>query len=255
MNSKTMEGIKMTEWENWVGNIPPSHRDTRRRKYSGDWEQKAIAPINIEHIRAFASLFDETQYDVGGTFIFTNGNKIAEEQAKYFIRLFLNQLDKTYFGNKAARKNIRVERQVFIHRTHKGGRYIHFHIWFRSLGNRLLFNETLKEVWKQSNAFADEAEVKPLVAGSGIYGWREHIAELGNDDWMTKLSHTDKGSREYLEARQGLSQATLNRLAKIHHQADDIVERIKQERPVRERKQRQRDWVNRSGKQKQDLLH
>jgi hypothetical protein len=225
------------------------------KTYKAEHEQRALAPIKSEHIRAFASVFDETRYDVGGTFTFTNGNTIDEEQAKYFIRVFLNQLDKAYFNNKAARKNIRVERQVFIHRTHKGGRYIHFHIWFPILGNIFLFNETLKEVWKQSNAFADEAEVKPLVAGSGLYGWREHIAELGNEDWMTIESHEDLGSKEYLEARQGLSQATLNRLAKIHYQADDVVERIKQERPMRKRKQRQRDWVNRSGKQKQDLLH
>ena len=229
---------------------------TTKPRYRGEYEQKALAPINSEHIRAFASVFDETQYDVGGTFTFTNGNTIDEEQAKYFVRLFLNELDKTYFGNKAARKNIRVERQVFIHRTHEGGRYIHFHIWFRNLGNRFLFAKTLQEVWRQSIYSAGEVEIRPLTGGSGFYGWREDIGELGKDCWMTELSHTDKGSREYRAILQeGLPQATLDRLYKLHYQAEGILDRINQERPMRAKKERQRDWVNRSSKQRPDLLH
>jgi hypothetical protein len=225
-------------------------------RYRDEYEQWALAPINSEHIRAFSSVFDETQYDVGGTFTFTNGNTIDEEHAKHFVRLFLNELDKTYFGNKAARKNIRVEREVFIHRTHEGGRYIHFHIWFRNLGNRLLFAKTLQEVWKQSIYSAGEVEIRPLIGGSGFYGWREDIGELGKDCWMTDLSHTDKGSREYLEVLQhGLPQETLDRLYKRHYQAEGILDRIREERPMRAKKERQRDWVNRSSKQRPDLLH
>jgi hypothetical protein len=227
-----------------------------KRNYTAENEQRALAPINSEHIRAFASVFDETQYDVGGTFTFTNGNTIDEEQAKYFVRLFLNELDKTYFGNKAARKNIRVEREVFIHRTHEGGRFIHFHIWFRNLGNRLLFAKTLQEVWKQSIYSAGEVEIRPLIGGSGFYGWREDIGELGKDCWITDLSHTDKGSREYLAVlKHGLPQATLDRLYKRHHKEEGILARINQERPMRAKKERQRDWVNRSSKQRHDLLH
>lgn len=225
-----------------------------KRTYQADYEQNALAPITSEDIQAFASLFDENHYDWGGTFTFTNGNVIPEEHAKYFVRLFLNELDKIYFGNKAARKNIRVDRQVFLHRTYEGGRYIHFHIWFRNLGNPSTFAMTLEKLWKQSIYTAGGVTVKPLMGGSGLYGWREDISELGMNSWLQDYSHTDHGSREYDLARQGLSQETLDRLGKLHCRPEGILGRIHQMRSITKTHDRQRAWANRTV-QRQDLLH
>src|SRR6056300_1513174 len=93
--------------------------------YTQKDEQRVIAPITSEHMRGFGTLFDESTYDIGGTFTFLNGNTINEADAKIQLRRFLNEIDKVYFGNQASRKNIRVEREVFIHRKHLGGRFIH----------------------------------------------------------------------------------------------------------------------------------
>ena len=168
--------------------------------YTQKDEQRVIAPITSEHIRGFGSLFDETKYDVGGTFTFVDGNTIHEADAKTQLKKFLNKIDKVYFGNKASRKKIRVERAVFIHRKHEGGRFIHFHVWFRKIGMYHNFNQVLENVWMKAIRNADVPVVKPLSKGAAFYGWREDMSALGLDSWMDDCSHTDSGSREYQHA-------------------------------------------------------
>lgn len=225
-----------------------------KRTYSIAYEQSALAPVSENEKQAFSTLFDEKRYDIGGTFTFRNGNTIDEETAKYFARLFLNELDKIYFGNKAARKNIRVEREVFIHKNYRGGRYIHLHIWFRSIGRLNIFSESLKELWKKSVYCAGAVEVKLLVSGSGFYGWREDSYELGKESWLTEISHTDNNSREYLAAQQELPQATLNRISQLHKKSADKIERAKEMRPISKTHARQRVWATNIRSKKQDSV-
>lgn len=166
--------------------------------------------------KEFARTFDQAGYDIGGTFIFTDGNTIQEPHAVYFCRLFLNELDKVYFGNAVSRKNIRLERDVFIHRTHDGGRWIHFHIWFKSVGKKELFRITAEKVWKKSIHNAGDAVVKEYSKGAGWYGWKEDREELGYNSWLQDLGHTDTGTTLYQESQIELKQDTLDRLNKLH---------------------------------------
>jgi hypothetical protein len=188
--------------------------------YKAPFEQAALNKLDYKTEQAFGGIFSSSSYELMATFTFTDGNRISKDIAHWQMSLFLNELDKVYFGNNAARKNIRVEREVFLHTTHKGGRFIHYHIYFNSLGYMPIFVATLKRLWELKIYNAGSVDV--ALNNSGFYGMRETRQELGYDSWITELCHKDSGSDQYTRERQARacrqahSQQTLNRLRKIH---------------------------------------
>ena len=64
----------------------------------------------------FKSYFNDTlhqhNFDVGATFTFKDGKSISEHNAKYLLKLFLNELSEVYFGKHRDRNNVHVERVV-----------------------------------------------------------------------------------------------------------------------------------------------
>ena len=226
----------------------------KHKLYSPEQEQYKIAPLSKEHTDAFAQTF--SHYDTFATFTFTNGATITEENALVLLRLFLNEVDKAYFGNNAARKNIRVEREVFIHRTQENGRYIHFHIWFNSLGHKEIFNTTLTKLWEDNLYNAGKAEVVSWI-GSQYYGWREDWGNLGLHCWLQDYGHRDTGTHQYKAQQQQLTQATLNRLYKIHRtglKEINIKEYIQANKTKRLKQDTQRQWDNKVSKTRQNIV-
>ena len=224
------------------------------RLYTPEQEQFKLAPLTQEHTNAFAKTF--CHLDTFATFTFTNGASISEENAKVLLKRFLNEADKIYFGNSVARKNIRLEREVFIHRTRDGGRFIHFHIWFNALGNKELFRETLKELWHKTLYNAGEVVIQNWT-GEQFYGWREDWSNLGFDCWVQDLGHLDDKTHLYQAQLRQLSQATLNRLYKLHiTQAQEISvkELIQANKTKRTKHQSQKDWDKHISKTKQYML-
>lgn len=229
----------------------------KQKKYPQHLEQYALAPLSSSHTKAFAKVF--SHYDIFATFTFTNGATITEDNALYFLRLFLNAVDKAYFGNNAARKNIRVEREVFIHRTQDNGRYIHFHIWFNSIGNKEIFAATLTKLWSDNLYNAGETDIQTWI-GNQYYGWREDWGNLGLNCWLQDYGHTDTGTQQYKAQKQQLTQATLNRLYKIHRtQEQDIsIEEYIQANKQKHKKQqaliKQEHWDKNISKTKQYII-
>lgn len=186
----------------------------RKQLYKASFEQATLNKLDYKTEQAFGGIFSSSSYELMATFTFTDGNRISKDIAHWQMSLFLNELDKVYFGNNAARKDIRVEREVFLHTTHEGGRFIHYHIYFNSLGYMPIFVATLKRLWKLKIYNAGSVDV--ALNHSGFYGMRETRQELGYDSWITELCHKDSGSDQYTSERQAHSQQTLNRLRKIH---------------------------------------
>lgn len=162
--------------------------------------------------RGFAKTFNAAGYNLGLTLTFSEGvgNTIDEETALKHCGLFLNELDKTYFG-KGARKNRKIAREVFLHKTHAGGRWIHFHIFLKTLGNEIIFRNTIREIWTDKVWCAGEAHFEAYGHGAGFYGWKEDRHILGYESWQ----HTSLSSTGFTGIFEGkLKQAAYNRIYK-----------------------------------------
>ena len=170
--------------------------------YTGKNEQQTINPITEEHKKAFAETLD--RYNVMGTFIFDGGSKITRGAALGICRKFLNSVDITYFGNQAKRRNLRIERDVFVEtKGNKSDDWVHFHIFMQSIGNTLDFSRGIKKLWKQANQPYQvgvrldwiETPIEPWENdASAYYGWKQDNKELGNNTWIPELSHTNNNS-------------------------------------------------------------
>lgn len=192
-----------------------------------------------EHKNYFVKFNDalhQHKFDVGATFTFKDGNIIREQNVIYLLRLFFNELSKIYFGKHKDRNGIQVERVVFLHRTHEGGRWMHAHIAMRSVGNRDKFKQTVNNVWKRHVYNGLDIHFEDVRGGMGTYGLREQnnwdgikfngkgtgkhrgktlITDTKDGCWLHDLQHIDRGTSYYIRQQQALDTATQNRLTKL----------------------------------------
>jgi len=174
-----------------------------------------------EQIDAFASIFTAEHWDCFGTFTFKDGTTIAEESALSAASRFLCRLDQLYFGNQVKRRDIRIPRAVFMETIGSKGdyRWVHFHIYFRSYGNRHIFSHTLKRLWKQCIYNANDARIDQLQIyepwdenyknGIGYYGWKKDQWMLGEKSFQENLTYAPR-------PLPPVSQNALSRIYKLH---------------------------------------
>ena len=195
----------------------------------------------------FKSYFNDTlhqhNFDVGATFTFKDGKSISEHNAKYLLKLFLNELSEVYFGKHRDRNNVHVERVVFMHRKNSDNRkFIHFHIALKSVGNKDTFKLAVRKVWERHVYNGQDVHFEGVNAGFGIYGlheqqnWnseelvgtdnkgRQLVKDKNDGNWMHDLQHKDSGTSYYIRQQYSLDKHTNNRLSKLFCTKNKLIE-------------------------------
>lgn len=131
-------------------------------------------------------------FDVFATLKFCNGYDIVEGTAERILSIFLNKLDRTYYGKCDIRLGHRVPRFVYLHKG-RSGQNTHYHIAFTALGSIEKFCATTHAMW--ANSFTETcgstSQVTPVRSrlGTSIYALHEYRS-LGDTTFHDKLSHT-----------------------------------------------------------------
>jgi hypothetical protein len=200
---------------------------------------------NKEFYGEFNDTLHQHEFDVGATFTFKDGNRISEHNAVYTLKLFFNELSEVYFGKHRDRSNAHVERVVFVHRTHKGGRFIHFHCALKSVGNKDAFKIAVSKVWKKYIYNGMDVHFENVQTGFGLYGMREQsnwnsiklegsgtgkhkgkqlVTDTNDSNWMHDLQHIDSGTSYYTKQQKALDKHTNNRLRKLFYEKNKLIE-------------------------------
>lgn len=131
-------------------------------------------------------------FDVFATLKFKNGYDIGEQQAERVLRIFLNRLDRTYFGKKDIREGSRVRRFVYMHKG-KSRQNIHYHILFEAVGDITNFCKLAKHLWSTCFAETDSENTQVTrqrsALGSSVYALHEY-GSIGEQTFREELSHT-----------------------------------------------------------------
>lgn len=131
-------------------------------------------------------------FDVFATLKFRNGYDIGEQQAERILRIFLNKLDRTYFGKRQIRQGQRVKRFVYMHKG-RSGQNTHYHVLFEAIGNLADFCALVRELWANSFCETDGAKTQATrlrsTIGSSAYALHEY-SSLGESTFLDQLSHT-----------------------------------------------------------------
>ena len=199
-------------------------------------DEKKQSKKNTGFFNEFNDALHQHDFDVGATFTFKDGNTIREQNAIYMFRLFLNELSEVYFGKHKDRSGIQVERVVFLHRTHAGGRWIHAHMALKSVGNTDVFKQAVNKAWRKYAYNGLDVHFEDVREGMGNYGLREQknwsgiqlngtgtgkhrgktlITDTHDGNWLHDLQHIDTGTSYYTRQQQALDKATHNRLSKL----------------------------------------
>ncbi|MGG7646303.1 hypothetical protein ACQ5SP_15945 [Rhodovulum sp. YNF3179] len=130
-------------------------------------------------------------YDTFCTLKFKNGYDIDERQAERVVQLFLQCVDRTYWGKRVERENLRCPRFVFKQRG-ISRQNTHFHIVMQAHGDMHTFLQVLRSTWVGFNEacpIASRFEKARNTAATGTYCTHEWT-HLGSETFCDKLSHT-----------------------------------------------------------------
>jgi hypothetical protein len=130
-------------------------------------------------------------YDTFCTLKFKNGYDIDERQAERVVQLFLQRVDRAYWGKQVERANLRCPRFVFKQRG-ISRHNTHFHAVIQAQGDVYTFLQVLRSTWAQFNETCVETsrfEKARNTVATGTYCTHEW-AYLGSDTFCDTLTHT-----------------------------------------------------------------
>ena len=131
-------------------------------------------------------------YDTFCTLKFKNGYDIDERQAERVVQLFLQRVDKAYWGNRASKLNLRCPRFVFKQRG-ISKQNTHFHAVIQSQNDMYTFLQVLRSTWACFNETCSQTsqfEKARNTAATGTYCTHEWLY-LGSETFCDRLSYTD----------------------------------------------------------------
>lgn len=147
---------------------------------------------------AMVAWMEGVQLDTYATLKFRNGYDISDYAAERVLSLYLNRLDRTYYGKRDIRTGLRVERFVFLHKG-RSGQNTHYHIAFRSLGPQQQFCTVAHNLWQRNfhETCAQTSQVTPIrsLTASSRYSLHEYGA-LGDKTFVANFSHVNHASSQ-----------------------------------------------------------
>lgn len=145
--------------------------------------------LHQAHIDWLAS----SNFDVFATLKFKNGYDISEPAAQRVLSIYLNTLDRTYYGKRDIRLGNRITRFVYLHKG-QSGKNTHFHIAFRTPRHPKRFCEIAHMLWASNftETCGDTSQVTQVRSrtAASIYALHEY-SKLGEQTFIGKLSHTN----------------------------------------------------------------
>lgn len=133
-----------------------------------------------------------SNFDIFATLKFRNGYDISPRAAERILSIYLNKLDREYFGKKEIRIGHRVLRHVYLHKG-QSGKNTHYHIGFQSMGPVLRFCALAHWLWDDSfrETCGVTSQVTPVRSkeAASVYALHE-FNKLGADTFVHRLSHT-----------------------------------------------------------------
>lgn len=129
-------------------------------------------------------------YDTFCTLKFKNGYDIDERHAEEVMQIFLQKVDRTYWG-KQVKHGLRCQRFVFLHKG-KSGQNTHYHLCIQSIGLQYTFIEVLRRTWanfKETDQTTSRFERARNTDATGTYLTHEW-KKLGSRTFCDKLSTT-----------------------------------------------------------------
>lgn len=131
-------------------------------------------------------------YDTFSTLKFRNGYDIDENQAERVVQIFLQHVDRAYWGNLVHSQKARCPRFVFKQRG-ISRQNTHFHIVMQAQGDMYTFLQLLRSTWAKFDetcSFASRFEKARDTTATGTYCTHEW-GYMGSETFCAKLSHTD----------------------------------------------------------------
>ena len=131
------------------------------------------------------------KYEIFCTLKFKNGYDIDERHAEHVVQLFLQRIDKTYWGNRVSKENLRCPRFVFKQKG-SSGQNTHFHIVIEAQSDTYAFLKVLSNTWAKFNEACSttsqfqKARNAEATATYCTHEWNK----LGSDTFCDRLSHT-----------------------------------------------------------------
>jgi hypothetical protein len=158
-----------------------------------------VTPMNKKNLcDAMVDWMQSAQLDTYATLKFRNGYDISDSAAERVLRLYLNRLDRTYYGKRDIRQGLRVERFVFLHKG-RSGQNTHYHIAFRSLGLQPQFCTVARSLWQRSffETCAKTSQVTPMrsLTASSRYSLHEY-GKLSDKTFVAKFSHVNQAPHQ-----------------------------------------------------------
>ena len=129
-------------------------------------------------------------YDTFCTLKFRNGYDIDERKADEVVQLFLQKVDRIYWG-KRVKHGLRCQRFVFLHKG-KSGQNTHYHLCIQSVGLQYTFIEVLRRTWAsfyETDTATSGFELARNTDATGTYITHEWI-KLGSRTFCDRLSYT-----------------------------------------------------------------
>ena len=130
-------------------------------------------------------------YNTFCTLKFKNGYDIDERQAERVVQLFLQRVDRAYWGKRVETANLRCPRFVFKQRG-ISRQNTHFHIVMQAQGDMYTFLQVLRSTWarfSETCAHTSRFEEARNTTATGTYCTHEW-AYLGRETFCDRLSHT-----------------------------------------------------------------
>lgn len=147
---------------------------------------------------AMVAWMESAQLDTYATLKFRNGYEISECAAERVLRLYLNRLDRTYYGKRDIRQGLRLERFVFLHKG-RSGQNTHYHIAFRSLGPQQQFCTVARTLWQRCyfETCSQTSQVTPMrsLTASSRYSLHEY-GKLGERTFVANFSHINQAPHQ-----------------------------------------------------------
>jgi hypothetical protein len=133
----------------------------------------------------------EKGYNVFCTLKFKNGYDIDPQRAERLVQVFLQRLDRVYWGKRVERENLRCQRFVFLHKG-TSGQNTHFHMLLDAVGHTYTFLQVVRGIWSgfaETDLANSRFEVARNTAATGTYCLHEW-SKLGGMTFCARLSHT-----------------------------------------------------------------
>lgn len=169
--------------------------------------------MNKQQLRqAHIDWTQQQDFNVFATLKFKNGYDIGEQQAQRILTIFLNKLDRAYFGKREIRQGNRIRRFVYMHKG-KSRSNTHFHILLEAVGEVAQFCNVANNIWATSFTETDGIKTQftrqRSALGSSIYALHEY-GHLGERTFLENLSHTENniGSQHDMQHLRALLKAT-----------------------------------------------